>query len=996
MVVKKLTTPALRSRLVIVGGLLLVFFLVAPLCIPRTAIAQYGYHFGRNKIQYENFEWQVLHTEHFDIYHYPEMQELAENGAQFAEEAYTELQNKFSFALNNRVPIIFYSSNLHFKQTNITPGFIPDGVGGFFEFLKGRVVIPANGNLHRFRRVIRHELVHVFTYNKLLRVMRDYRKVPDTFLPLWFTEGLAEYWSGDPDYNHEMVMRDAVYSNYLVPLDNIHRITGTFQMYKQGEAIFKFVGEEYGEEAILDMIDNFWRHRDFKKVIEMTLGEDFDIISQKWSAWMKAKYYEEWQEIDAPSLIASTVAGRGFNSKPAFYTFPNGTKKVYFVSNRSGYSSIYQVEVNNDFVPTGKPRPLVKGERSNRFEAFHLFESKISISKNGRLAFVTKSGGRDVIHVYDLLADRHTNTFGFEQLNAVYSPDWNSTGNKLAFTAIGNSGFADIYTYDLETKALQRVTDDHYDDRDPAFSPDDASIAFSSDRTNLGKNGAYNIFKYDTDSGALSYITYGDRIDQAPRWNSTGKQLVFTSTVRDESGRYDAQNLWVANFGPVDNASGSIASTVLDASVDSYPVRTQLTKLTNVSSAIFDPEWVDNDRLIFSSFEAFRFGIRSLQNVDSLLANPLFRSTVVVDPDTEKWAFESLGQSEGIDGLPYKKRYKLDLAQGQVSQSAVLGTVGGAVLAFSDMLGDDYLYLTLINSANTQRDFLKSLSFSVSRYHLDRRANYGYGLYRFSGQRFDITDPDASANLPVFYETVYGGFGSVSYPLSKFRRLEVSSSLNWSDKEVNATSRQALLLSNSVSLIHDTALYSWNGPVSGWRAGLTSAYTTDIKNSNVSYFTLHGDVRKYFRLGPGVTFASRVMGHWNEGREARLWVLGGSWDLRGYRLFRVRGEKMWFTSHELRFPIVNAPYLLTPILAPFGVVNLRGALFFDAAHAWNNSYSEAIPEIYAGDTLGATGVGLRLNLFGGFVLRYDLGYRYRDGFKDRDKFFRQFFFGWDF
>lgn len=119
-------------------------------------------------------------------------------------------------------------------------------------------------------------------------------------------------------------------------------------------------------------------------------------------------------------------------------------------------------------------------------------------------------------------------------------------------------------------------------------------------------------------------------------------------------------------------------------------------------------------------------------------------------------------------------------------------------------------------------------------------------------------------------------------------------------------------------------------------------------------------------------------------------------------MFSVRGQKMWFTSHELRFPILTAPSLYLPILAPLGVANLRGALFFDAAHAWNNDYNETgltesrRDQINIGETLGAIGAGLRVNLFGGFVLRYDIGYRYRDGFKEQDKFFRQFFFGWDF
>ena len=96
-----------------------------------TASAQF-YSFGRNKVQYTDFQWHVLKTEHFDIYYYPEMRALAERGAFFAEQSFTVLERKFNHTLGRRVPLIFYSSHLHFQQTNTIGGFIPEGVGGFF------------------------------------------------------------------------------------------------------------------------------------------------------------------------------------------------------------------------------------------------------------------------------------------------------------------------------------------------------------------------------------------------------------------------------------------------------------------------------------------------------------------------------------------------------------------------------------------------------------------------------------------------------------------------------------------------------------------------------------------------------------------------------------------------------------------------------------------------------------------------------------------------
>ena len=974
--------------------------------IAATAAAQYSFYFGRNKIQYKDFDWTVLKTEHFDIYFYPEMQTLAEHGAAFAEEAYEELQNRFNFSLTNRVPIIFYSSQLHFKQTNVTDGFIPDGVGGFFEFLKGRVVIPANGNLHRFRRVIRHEMVHVFTLNKLVRVYRDYRIPPDRFLPLWFIEGLAEYWSGPQDYQHEMIMRDAIYANYLVPLENIYRISGSFVMYKEGEALCRFISERYGEEKLLQLIENAWIDRDFRKVIEFTLREDYQQINDHWLAWLKDEYYPRLDDMDVATLDARGISVRGFSSKPIFYQRRDGQRQVYYTGNQDGYSNLFYVNVDSLYRPLEAPKILVHGERSDQFESFHVLDSRMSVSSDGRIAFVTKSGETDVIHTYDLEAEAEGPVYAFQNKVAIYSPAWSPDGQRLAFVSIDQSGFIDLYVYDTTSDELTRLTNDTYDDRDPSWSPSGRHLVFSSDRTALGHANAYNLFTFDLETGGIDYLTYGDQHDFSPRWSPDGEQVIYVSARRDSTGRFGGQDIYV-----VDAAMGaetvepaiamdSLGTSAVPLESGTLDLPRWSRRLTSLTTAAFDPVWTDDNHVLFASFENYRFSIRSLAGLDSLTQRPKWQG--VVSPPlavSKPWEFDRLHEPTYVDRLPYRRRYGLDIAQGQISNNAVWGTSGGAVLAFSDLLGNDRLFLTMYSTSQYSGDFLRGLNVNLSRVHLSGRANVGYGIYRYGGLRYDFTDPDAPLEFPRFWEEIYGGFGAVSFPISMFRRIELATSFSWDEKQIpiRRIDRKALLLSNAVSLVHDNALYGASGPVDGWRGKLSAAYTTDIAYSNVNYVTLEADLRHYLRLSRHVTFASRVLGRVNHGREARLWFMGGSWDLRGYPLFDVRGKKAWFTSHELRFPLINAPSVIVPPLAVLGVTSLRGALFLDAAHTWNEDYHARIPQIFSGETIGSTGFGLRLNLFGGFVLRYDLGYRLREGFKEREKrLFRQFFFGFDF
>ena len=982
-------------------GIKYVCIFVVLLCLSTDHIVVAQYHFGRNKIQYDDFDWQVLKTEHFDVHYYPEMKDLAEHGAYFAEEIYEELENKFNYSLNHRVPLIFYSSNLHFKQTNTFPGFIPDGVGGFYEFLKGRVVIPANGDIHRFRRVVRHELVHVFTFMKAFRVLKEYRLPISRNLPLWFTEGLAEYWSGDPDYQHEMIIRDAVFSNYLVPLESMYRINGSFLMYKQGEAICRFISEEYGEEKLLRLIENSWQSKDFREVIAYTLHEDFDEIAAAWSDWLKDQYYPVLEGALPPVLSTKPIAIQGFSSKPSYYQFEDGTRKVFYIGNRTGYTNLYEQELDSLYKPIGKEKELVKGERDSRFEAFHFFESKTSVSNDGKLAFVTKSGESNSLHIYNLETDELEGSLQFKDLIAVYSPSWSPEGDKLVFSSITRSGFNDLYVFDLEKESLERLTDDIYDERNPSWSPDGQYIAFSSDRTSTGERGAYNLFVFDLNKRKINYITHGEHHDFSPHWSPDGEHILFTSARKDSTGRFGAQDIWAIDFED-ESASGfpEVASTEYLPSLlklaPQHIYAKEARRLTSMTTAAYDPVWTDDNNLIFSSFEQLGFTIRSLTGVDSLLGNPQSVSLSNLAANKSKWKFDRITTDDEVEYVPYKRKYALDIAQGQVSQNPVLGTYGGALISFSDLMSNDRWFITMYNLGRSRRDFLNSMNVAITRVQYNKRANFSYGVFRYGGERYDITDPDADETFPFILETIYGGSFGVSYPISMFKRIELNTSLSWSDLKF-PRNREAFLLSNAVSLVHDNTIYGRNGPVQGWRGNLTAAYTSDIAYSNVSYYTLSADLRYYLRLSEEITFASRAVGRLNQGEEARLFILGGSWDLRGKRLFSVRGSKMWFTSHELRFPIVNYPSIMIPVLAPFGIVNIRGALFFDAAHAWNGDYYRRQPQINAGETLGAAGLGFRMNLFGGIVLRYDLGYSYSDGFRERsDKLFKQFFFGFDF
>ncbi|MBS1271877.1 MAG: Protein TolB [Candidatus Marinimicrobia bacterium] len=927
----------------------LFLILSAVLLIADSIGAQYHY-FGRNKVQYTDFDWHVLKTEHFNIYFYPGMQDVAEVGAAAAESGYADLSVQFNHTLDRRVPLIFYSSHLLFQQTNITPGFIPEGVGGFFEFIKGRVVIPSNGSMNQFRRVISHEMVHVFMTSKVNRILKDRGQLTHPGPPLWFIEGLAEFWSTSVlDPQSKMILRDAVLNNYFVPLTEIHRITGSYLMYKEGESLLTFIAKEYGPEKLLLLIENIWRDEDFGKVLEFVLGDPVEEISRKWHFWLKKQIYPLLEKESLPQPTTEMITQKGVNLSPAVYE-SHGEKRVAFVSNRIGYTNIYSKPINAP--KKQEPKLLVKGERNQQYEAFHFMDSELSVSKENILAFVTKSGEQDALHLYDLDEEERVTSVTFNNLIGISAPHWNAKGKKIVFSGMAFSGKVDLYIYDTESGHLVRLMQDFYNDRSPIFSPDGKYIYFSSDRTNYGESGYSNIFRYHLENGNIEYVTHERSHDSHPAISPDGTRLAYIS---DRGG---TNNIWIRDITGNSEAS------------DQY----QLQQVTDFATAALHPGWMTDSTLVCTAFDDYQF---QLHRVEYKPRQPTKVHWASFQENV--WDYPRFEVTDSSRINPYNRKYSLDVAASQISNDPIFGTSGGGQMAFSDILGNHRWEILLYNSAETADEFWRRFNVFVAKYNLSHRANYGYGIFHFNNLYYNPREG-------FYNERRYGGMFMLRYPFSQFRRLEASLTLNRSRKDdFIGEPRNAFLVSNFIGYVKDNSIWGPTGPMDGQRFLVRTGYTTDLRYNNVNYYTLIGDYRHYLRLTQRTSYALRIMGLRSDGYEAQRFYIGGSWTLRGYPRFRIWGKNVFLWNNELRFPLMDQ----IGVQFPFGGIGfrqVRGALFVDAGNAWENEYP---------GFRGSFGLGIRVNLGGVLVLRYDIGRR-TDFTSIGDGTFYQFFFGWDY
>lgn len=86
-------------------------------------------------------------------------------------------------------------------------------------------------------------------------------------------------------------------------------------------------------------------------------------------------------------------------------------------------------------------------------------------------------------------------------------------------------GDLDLYTFDLETKAVVQITTDPGADNFPSWSPDGERILFMSDRT-----GDWDVFETVLATGATRNLTHHPAHDFRPRYAPDGLRIVFDST----------------------------------------------------------------------------------------------------------------------------------------------------------------------------------------------------------------------------------------------------------------------------------------------------------------------------------------------------------------------------------------------------------------------------------------------------------------------------------
>lgn len=1012
------------------------------LFITGASFAQSG-DFGKNKVQYRSFNWYFIQSKHFDVYFYPQEYYLAEFAAEAAESAYSSISTHIHYDITNRIPIIVYDSHNDWQQTNVVSEYLEEGVGGVTEMFKNRVVVPFEGSYQLFRHVIHHELVHAVLNDMFYggSVQSMIANNVTLQLPMWFNEGLAEYESLRWDTQSDMYMLDATVNEYLVPID---RLYGYFA-YRGGQSVWWYIANKYGDEKIAEILSRIRSTRSVEQGFKSALGISIKELSKRWEHEQKVLYWPEVAIRKRPEDFAKRLTdhkeiGDFYNTSPAIS--PQGDK-VAFISDRDDYFGIYLMSATDGKVI----KKLVDGQATKNFEELHLLTPGLSWSPNGkRVAIAVKSGSHDAIFLINVQTD-DMQKIEFDNLNGVFSVSWSPDGDRLAFVG-DKAQQSDIYIYDLKNKSLANLTDDIFSDSDPTWSPDGTKIYFVSDRGNyldkseLPKNFKiwnYNfnqahIYSVDVASGMIEKITNSIGEDTYPVAAPDGKHLYYVSDKTGIANLY-YMDLTTGKSQPMTNS----ISGIYQFSISKDGSKLAFSSLDNGGFDIFvlrapGDHLLTDDQVPLTAFmkqkvselEASKKAEEANQKaeaarsstVDSTQVRDLYGKDIQVD--LSNYVFGKNANSDSLFTIPnfndnfnvkgnvdsagnflaqkYKVNFTPDIIYGNAGYNTFFGVQGSTVMAFSDMLGNHQIFLLTDLMVD-----LKNSDYAFAYSYLPSRINYT--IYGSHIARFLYLSSPYSGYFDLYRFQTYGISLGASYPLDRFNRLETGFSwMSLTRENLDETYepvQNRTLFVPSLRYVHDNSFFGYIAPINGLRYYAYLYGTPKIGSQGISFITGMVDYRDYIRLfGTFYTFAWRVFAGTSTGSNPQKFFIGGedNWinaqfdggfipirnaedlefltpvvPMRGYNYNARFGNNFALVNMEFRFPMFG--FLAAGPIPLFQT--FFGAAFVDVGSAWgfdwNNNYvkfqafdHDLNGNLETRDLLVGTGLGTR------FVILYFL------------------------
>jgi len=505
----KLNKDTLKKNYLAAGPWILVLF--ALLWVEASGQFYYGtrMEFGKNRVQYQPFDWTYYRLDLYDVYFYKGNDELAEMVARMAQRERASVEDFLDAPNDQRIQILVFNNLSDLKQSNLN---LSDedayNTVGITRATGNRLFLHFNGSYSDLRTELRRGLAEMtlmnmiggdFTQNLANSTLMN--------LPEWYTAGLISYmgesWNADLDNR----VRDGLYTESY---KKINTLTGESARIA-GHSLWYYISQKYGRKVIKNIVYMSVLNRNIENGFVYILGVSLEDVMKGWQEFYRSRYrlsattsyFEEKPIIKAPRHHRITQMALS----------PDGRYLAYVQQRFSRYKLfIHDLEKGkNRRILTGGYRIAQNADYSFPLLAWH---------PNGELlAFITEEKGFVRLNFYNR-EDKELKQKTLFQFDKVTHFEYAQNGRQLVLSAHKN-GQSDIFIYTILNTKVEQVTKDNYDDRHPTFIMGDRRVAFSSNRTRDTLFPDEKITRFTNHQLDLFSAPAAELKDTTPLWRMT-------------------------------------------------------------------------------------------------------------------------------------------------------------------------------------------------------------------------------------------------------------------------------------------------------------------------------------------------------------------------------------------------------------------------------------------------------------------------------------------
>ncbi|WP_230471307.1 hypothetical protein [Hymenobacter jejuensis] len=472
--------------------------------------------FGRVRIQYKEFNWQLLSTQNFNIYYYAGGETIARRAADYAEKELQRITSLIGYYPYSKTTIMLFNSVGDQRQSNVGLDTDKYQTGGETALLRmSKVQIAFQGQQTQFKRDLSYQVTRVLL-NDMMYGGSLKEVIQSSYLlqlPDWFIGGASNYAAEGWSVEMDDYMRDMVKKNEGT------RTAPFFLRNPQlaGQSIWNYIAERYGYTTIQNILNLTRITRDVEVGISSSLNVPYKVFLKDWLTYYRQLNAQPQTAFVLPDEKTELT---GSNRKNVLYSqsvlSPNGQRLAY-VSNEQGR---YRVLVANRD-GSGK-HVIARGGYKTPDQEVEKRLPVLAWRGNGQVAIAESERGEMALHLQS--ADGNVVTFlskvreifpSFKRSTSIFQPfsqildlSYSSDGKALVFSGVRN-GQNDLYLLRAGSRTPEKLTNDVFDDVQPVFLPNGQGIVFSSNRwldsagTAKGSFGSvvnnYDLFLYHLD-----------------------------------------------------------------------------------------------------------------------------------------------------------------------------------------------------------------------------------------------------------------------------------------------------------------------------------------------------------------------------------------------------------------------------------------------------------------------------------------------------------------